>query len=110
MYMQNYILSILRSDFNVFGSWGPHRFIAIGENTLMFRVQGFKHRGWVKVQYHPCPDLFWVSFLNNRMKVLKEYDHIYNDQLVSIIDNFVEVTSDYEKTVNEWFTSESRVN
>ena len=52
MEMANYILKILRSELFVMFSWGFSNPIALAnEKGLKFKVNGFKHKGWVEVIY-----------------------------------------------------------
>lgn len=116
MEIAKYILKILTSSLKIFQSWGPHDFIALPNNSgLMFRVNGFKHKGWVKIIYKPGPDLFDILYCNNKMRMVgydsgPDLQGVFFDEIVERIDRFVELTENYEETVKEWFTCESRVN
>lgn len=95
--MAKYILSILKTQLMVVWSWGFHQPIAI-DNGLRFKVQGFKFKGIVEVVYNEGWDLFDVSFIKAG-KVSKTIDGVFFDMLVSVIDNYVEKTADYEERV-----------
>ena len=95
--MAKYIMQILRSQLMVMWSWGFNSPIAI-ENGLRFKVQGFKFKGFVEVVYNEGWDLFDVSFIKAG-KVSKTIDGVFFDMLVSVIDNYVEKTADYEERV-----------
>ena len=97
MEMAKYIMQILRSQLMVMWSWGFNSPIAI-ENGLRFKVQGFKFRGIVEVVYNEGSDLFDVSFIKAG-KVIKTIDGVFFDMLISVIDNYVEKTADYEERV-----------
>lgn len=97
MEMAKYIMQILRSQLMVMWSWGFNSPIAI-ENGLRFKVQGFKFKGFVEVVYNEGWDLFDVSFIKAG-KVSKTIDGVFFDMLVSVIDNYVEKTADYEERV-----------
>ena len=97
-----YILSILKTQLMVVWSWGFHNPIAI-ENGLRFKVQGYKFRGIVEVVYNEGSDLFDVSFIKAG-KVVKAIDGVFFDMLVSVIDNYVEKTTDYEQRVKETYS------
>jgi len=71
MEMAKYIYSILKSQLNIMWSWGFNTPVAI-ENGLMFKVQGFLFKGWVKVVYNEGADLFDVIFLSSKMEVKKK--------------------------------------
>ncbi len=97
--MAKYIMQILRSQLMVMWSWGFNSPIAI-EDGLRFKVQGFKFRGIVEVKYNEGWDLFDVSFIKAG-KVVEAIEGVYIDTLVSVIDNYVEKTPDYEQRVRE---------
>ena len=99
MEMAKYIMSILKTQIMVVWSWGFHQPIAI-ENGLRFKVNGFKYRGVVEVRYNEGHDLFDVNFIKSG-KVVKTIEDVFFDMLVSVIDLYVEKTSDYEKRVRE---------
>ena len=59
MEMANYIYSILRSQPMIMFSWGFNNPLALAnEEGLVFSVNGFKHKGNVKIVYHSGKDLF----------------------------------------------------
>ena len=102
MEMAKYIMQILKTQIMVVWSWGFNSPIAI-ENGLRFKVQGFKFKGIVEVVYNEGQDLFDVSFIKAG-KVVEKVDGVYFDMLVSVIDYYVEKTSDYEKRVKETYS------
>mgnify|MGYP007112528335 CR=1 FL=1 len=93
--MANYIYTILISKLVVILSWGFNSPIAI-TNGLRFKVQGFKFTGTVEVIYNEGMDLFEVH-LSDGTKV----EDVYLDNLVEVIDNLVEKTSNYEQRVQQ---------
>lgn len=97
MEMAKYIMSILKTQLMVVWSWGFHKPMAL-ENGLKFMVTGFKFKGVVSIVYNEAQDLFDVSFIKSN-KVVKKYDGLYFDMLISAIDDFVEKTSDYKERV-----------
>lgn len=90
-------MSILKTQLMVVWSWGFHKPMAL-ENGLKFMVTGFKFKGVVSIVYNEAQDLFDVSFIKSN-KVVKKYDGLYFDMLISAIDDFVEKTSDYKERV-----------
>ena len=95
--MAEYILQILKSQLMVLCSWGPHNFKRLPEDQgLSFLVEGFKYTGKVKVIYNEGSDLFEVH-LSDGTKV----EDVYLDNLVEVIDNLVEKTSNYEQKVKQ---------
>lgn len=98
--MAEYILSILRMELMVVFSWGFHRPTALPNNEgLAFRVNGFKHRGWVFVKYNEGKDLFDVELRDNAVTIIRVIEDVYFDQLIAVIDNAVEHTENYEEQV-----------
>lgn len=102
MEMAKYIMSILRTQLMVVWSWGFNSPIAI-ENGLRFKVQGFKFKGVVEVKYNEGSDLFDISFIKAG-KAIKTIDGVFFDTLVSVIDYYVEKTSDYEDRVKKKYS------
>ncbi len=100
MEMGKYIYSILISQPTILMSWGFH-FPVVIRLGLRFRVNGFKHQGWIEVRYNEGADLFDVYLINddNTLKDLKE--GVYFDQLVEVIDDQVEMVNNYTERVNQ---------
>ena len=101
MEMAKYIMSILRTQITVAWSWGLHNPVAV-TSGLRFAVQGFKFKGIVEVVYDEGYDLFKVSFIKAG-KVVETVEGVYADSLIDIIDNHVERTDEYEKTVSDYY-------
>ena len=102
--MAKYILSILRMELMVVFSWGFHRPTALpNDEGLAFKVDGFKHRGWVFVKYNEGKDLFDIELRGNDMTIISVIEDVYFNQLVNVIDHAVERTSDYEKRVKDLY-------
>ena len=96
--MAEYILEILKSQLMVLFSWGPHNFKRLPEDKgLSFQVEGFKYRGVVEVIYNIGKDLFDVVLTDNGTRV----EDVYLDNLINVIDNLVEKTSNYEHRVKQ---------
>lgn len=94
------ILTILSSQMNVFMSWGVDpetmRPVKLG---MQFHVQGFKHTGLVRITLNEGADLFEVTLLSDTGEVVKTIDSVFLGDLISIVDEAVEKTDDYDKTV-----------
>jgi len=102
MKMANYILSILKTDFNIVWSWGFNS-PKPTQNGLVFKVQGFLHKGWVIIQYDEGSDLFDIKLLTDQLKETKSIEGIYIDELIDVIDDAVEYCENYEQRVkNEY--------
>lgn len=104
MDLANYIFSILKSSRMIMWSWGFSNPKALPNNEgLIFRVNGFKHKGLVKVAYNEGMDLFEVILLDKQNNELQRIEDVYFDQLVDVIDEAVEHTPDYtERVKNEY--------
>ena len=101
--MAQYILSILKSQLMVMWSWGYNSPVAL-TNGLQFKVQGFKHKGFVAVTYNEGKDLFDVTLFNCQMVITKKIEDVYFDQLVEVIDNEVEKVHNYENRVKQEYS------
>lgn len=98
--MAEYILSILRTQLMVVFSWGFHRPTALpNDGGLAFKVDGFKHRGWVFVKYNEGKDLFNVELRDKSLNVVRCIEDVFFDQLIAVIDNAVEHTENYEEQI-----------
>ncbi len=82
-------------------SWGANTWQG-GKDFLQFKVQGFKFKGTVKITLHPC-DYYIIEFFKpKQIEPVKKVDMAYFDEMVDIIDNYVEYTgANYEKDVTE---------
>ncbi len=102
--MAKYILSILRMELMVVFSWGFHSPMALPDDKgFAFKVNGFKHKGWVFIRYNEGKDLFDVELRDNSLNIVRSIEDVYFDQLVNVIDHAVERTSDYEKRVKDLY-------
>lgn len=97
MDMAKYIMQILKSRIVIVCSWGFNSPVKI-ENGLQFRVDGFKFKGEVRIVYNEGSDLFDLSFIQAG-KVVNTIKGVFFDTLVTVIDEFVEKTADYEQRV-----------
>lgn len=102
--MAEYILSILHMELMVVFSWGLHNPTALpNDEGLAFRVNGYKHRGWVIVRYNEGTDLFDIELRTLAMQLADQIEGVYFDQLVEVIDNAVEKVSNYAERVNQQY-------
>jgi len=80
-------------------SWGANSWTAI-QNGLAFKVQGFKFKGIVQITLMPS-DTYTIQFSKAKM-ILKEITDVYFDEMVDIIDEYVEYTgANYSNDVNK---------
>ena len=81
-------------------SWGFESPIVIKQG-LRFKVNGFKHKGWIEIRYNDGSDLFDLTFFNEDNSVRNTLEGIYFDQLVEVIDMEVEYVDNYNERVNQ---------
>ena len=100
--LAKYIWAILTSRPIILMSWGvdPKTVKAI-ELGLEFHVQGFKHQGLVRVTLNEGLDLFEVSLIDENDKIVNTIESVFCDNLVAVIDDAVEKTDNYEKSICE---------
>lgn len=87
-------------------SWGARNFKAFSENTfnetphqggLFFQVSGYKFKGKVRIRLG-YDDLYVIDFGTLRkgvFKTKKQYEGIFFDQMVDIIDEYVELDKEH---------------
>lgn len=97
-----YILSVLGSKPEIVTSWGidPETLTPV-KYGIEFHVQGFKHRGNVRVTQNEGEDLFEVCLISETGETAGVHKSVCLDNLVSVIDDAVEKTEDYEKRIAE---------
>ncbi len=98
--MAKYIWSILRTRPSITMSWGidPDSIkpVKVG---LEFHVQGFIHTGLVRITLNEGEDLFEVELIDEKGGTVKKLTSIFFDELISVIDENVEKTEDYENRI-----------
>jgi len=84
-------------------SWGANSWTG-GNDFLMFKVQGFKFKGIVKITLKG-DDTYTIEFMTTQKRVVKHTrEQVFFDEMVDIIDLYVEYTgADYEARVKESF-------
>jgi len=87
--------NLVKYDTSVYWSWGAHNVVNLLNKGLMFKVNGYLHKGFVLVTYNTVPDLYSVTLLNGQYNEVKKYSHIYCDELQQRIDNLVERQPEY---------------
>lgn len=102
--LARYIWSILKTQIVIFMSWGvdPKSMKTI-DGGLEFHCQGFKHKGKVQIVLDEGKDLFEVHLISENEEKVKTIEDVYLDNLISVIDENVEKTDDYEKRISETY-------
>ena len=100
--LARYIWAILTSYPSILMSWGvdPKTVKAI-ELGLEFHVQGFKHRGLVRVTLNEGLDLFEVSLIDENDKIVNTIESVFCDNLVAVIDDAVEKCENYQERISQ---------
>lgn len=98
------IWQIITSDPVIPMSWGVDlETVKAIDNGIIFHVQGFKITGIVEIAYDDGADLFNVEITPDEKDedeaVPIIYEGIYCDNLVSVIDEVVEKTENYERAI-----------
>lgn len=70
-------------------SWGAHRWQAITPYCLRFTVRGRLHTGHVFVAIN-ARDLVQCWLTTNRLRVVKELNDVFIDDLLSVLDSEIE--------------------
>lgn len=80
-------------------SWGANSWTG-GKDFLMFKVQGFKFKGIIKITLKGN-DTYTIEFMTIMKREIKHtVEGAYFDNMVDIIDNYVEFTgADYADRV-----------
>ena len=58
--------------------------------SLMLKVSGAIHKGWVVISLNEGADTYEVRLLNNKKEEKAKYEDIYCDQLGSFVDGKIE--------------------
>ena len=99
-----YIWSILKTQPIIVMSWGVDMdTIKPVKGGLEFHVQGFKHTGMVRIILDEGKDLFEIYLIPDSEGEKNVIEDVYFDMLVSVIDENVEKTDDYEKRISDTY-------
>ena len=102
--LAGYIWSILKTQPVIVMSWGVDMdTIKPVKGGLEFHVQRFKHTGMVQIILDEGKDLFEIHLIPDSEGERKIIEDVYFDMLVSIIDENVEKTDDYEKRISVFY-------
>ena len=100
--LAGYIWSILKTQPIIVMSWGVDMdTIKPVKGGLEFHVQGFKHTGMVQIVLDEGKDLFEVHLIPDSEGEKNVIEDVYFDMLVSVIEENVEKTDNYEKRISE---------
>lgn len=83
-------MQVLRHNIAVFASWGVSKAFKLNSKGLALKVSGRYLKGWVLITLSPL-DLYDVHLLNYQAKkILTSIEGIYFDELVEVIDQYIE--------------------
>ena len=75
--------------------------ITIVDVGVKFHVQGFLHTGYVQVVLNEGEDLFEVTLISEEGETLNKIEHIFVDNLISILDSEIEKCENYEERISQ---------
>ncbi|RHD50689.1 hypothetical protein [Bacteroides caccae] len=102
--LAGYIWSILKTQPIIVMSWGVDMdTIKPVKGGLEFHVQGFKHTGMVRIVLDEGKDLFEIYLIPDSEGEKNVIEDVYFDMLVSVIDENVERTDDYDKRISDTY-------
>jgi hypothetical protein len=76
--------------------WGVSNLVGCGkERFLRFNVSGMKFKGFVKITLN-FMDTYDIQFIKKSGEVEKEVSGVYFDEMVEVIDEYVEKVKEYK--------------
>lgn len=98
------IANFIRKHGQIPMSWGYRNATNYMDKALVFRVNGFEHRGVVSITLNH-KDLFNVELLSGHYNSKKVVEDVYIDSLINVLDSLIETGNmsfdEYKKKVNE---------
>ena len=91
----NETLLVLRSNQSIYWSWGVSKLVNLQNKGLIMKVNGHHHKGWVLITLG-WEDLYKVYIVSNTGNTLDQYEGIFFDQLVEVIDDRIERIPNYK--------------
>ena len=88
-------------------SWGISEVKSYENKALLFRVNGFIHKGKVVILLNVL-DYFDVYLLKDDGVVVKKIHDVFISDLVEVIDRNVERTENYKEDVENWLDNWSK--
>lgn len=80
---------------SVFMSWGVSKKINLNNKSLLMKVSGNLHKGWVAITL-AWDDTYSVYYIKNDGTIKEEQHNIYCDMLRDVIDDRIEKIGDYQ--------------
>jgi len=88
-------LSVLKSNMSIYWSWGVSQLFQHKSKTLMLKVNGYVHSGWVMITLG-WDDTYTFRLLNNQYNEVSKETGVYCDMLRDMIDTRVEKQANYK--------------
>lgn len=88
-------MKVLQRRLSIYWSWGTSKVVNLQNKGLILKVSGHHHNGWVLITLG-WEDLYKVHIISNTGEIKNEYEGIFFDQLVEVIDNRIEKIKDYK--------------
>lgn len=83
------IAQFIRKHGQIPMSWGYRSPANYMNKALVFRVNGYQHKGLVSITLNGM-DLFDVELLNNQYNSKKVVEDVYIDSLMNVLDSLIE--------------------
>ncbi len=87
-------MQALSHNASIYFSWGVSAKYNFNNKALVLKVNGRHHKGYVVVTLD-FNDTYTVNIINNRGKILNQYENVYCDELQEIIDERIEYIPEY---------------
>ena len=100
----DYIWRVIRASGCICWSWGVYALqptIHRNMPALAFSVNGFKHKGRVYIALNQGLDLLEIFLINSEGKEVKHIEEIFIDDLVSVLDKYIETDNDKSENYKE---------
>ena len=87
-------MQVLTHNASIYFSWGVSAKYNYNNKALVLKVNGHHHKGYVVITLD-FNDTYIVNIINNRGKILNQYENVYFDELQQIIDERIEHIEEY---------------
>ena len=77
-------------------SWGAHAWTKMNKSLLRFKVQAHRHKGHIYIAVNFL-DLFDVFITTVQGNIVKTFENVYIEDLITTIDNEIERIPEYKR-------------
>jgi hypothetical protein len=92
-YSMNELVSVISKTIKIW-SWGARNWTKINNYLLRVRVSAHRHKGYIYIAVNGA-DLFDVWLTNLKGEIKKEFNDVYLEDLITVIDNEIEKIPEY---------------